>query len=211
MVLKLVFFGIQGSGKGTQAKIIAAKHRLCHISTGDLFRGASGEFKKEIDSHINFGKLVPDELTLKMLKKRLEEKDCENGFILDGFPRNIEQARELDKIIKIDNAFNIEISDEEARKRMKGRWNCKKCGIAYNIATEPKPKQEGICDKCSEKLVQRNDDVSDEAISKRLEIYHTETRPVLKFYNTIKINGEQPIGLVTLDIEKAIKMIMMFR
>lgn len=210
-MLKLVFFGIQGSGKGTQAKIIADKYKLCHISTGDLLRDSKGKLKQEADRYIHEGSLVPDDIILRMLKTRLKKKDCERGFILDGFPRNIEQARELDKTIKIDNAFNIEISDEEARRRMKGRWNCPKCGTAYNTVTEPQPKQAGICDKDGEKLVQRKDDVSDEAINKRLDIYHGGTEPVLKFYNTIKVNGEQTIEKVNEDLEKAIKMLTMFR
>lgn len=203
--------GIQGSGKGTQAKIIAKKLRIPHISTGDMLRNVKGELKKEVDSYIVHGKLFPDELTIKILMERINQKDCEKGFILDGFPRNINQAQELDKLVKIDNVFNIEISDEEAIKRLKGRWNCKKCGIAYNYITSPKPEKKGVCDKCGEKLFQRDDDVNEETIKKRLEIYHEETKPVLKFYNSIRINGMQDIEKVTQDIEKAIKFATMFK
>ena len=205
--MNLLFFGIQGSGKGTQAKIIAKNHSLLHISTGDLLREAKGELRKEIDSFILKGNLVPDELILKILKERISKPDASNGIILDGFPRNIQQANDLKKAnINIDKVVLINISDNEAIRRMKGRWNCKKCGIPYNIVTEPKPKTSGICDVCKEKLTQRQDDVSQEAIAKRLETFHNETRPVLDFYKKqlITINGEQTIEKVTEEIEKAL-------
>lgn len=209
MAMNLLFVGPQGSGKGTQAKIISEKLGIPHISTGDLLRGAQGDLKKQVDEFMLAGKLVPDELMLRILKARLE-KGCEGGFILDGFPRNIEQARELDKIVKIDNLFNIEISDGESLKRLSGRWNCKKCGIGYNYVTEPKPKQRGVCDNCGEKLEQRADD-NEEAITKRLEIYHAETKLIIKHYNSVKISGEQSIERVTEDIMKAVKFIQMFK
>lgn len=212
--MNYVFMGIQGSGKGTQAKIIAEKEKLAHISSGDLLRALTPDspLKAEADSFMQQGKLIPDELMLRILKDRLSNEDCQNGFILDGFPRNLEQAKSLDTAgIKIDNAFNIEISDEEAIKRLKGRWNCKKCGIAYNYATTPKPKQEGICDKCGEKLTQRADDLNDAAIQERLKVYHIETTPIIKFYNTVKVNGNQPIEKVTENIQKAIKFLRMFK
>lgn len=198
--MKLLFVGVQGSGKGTQAKIIASKLNLAHISTGDLLRSAEGELKKEIDSYIHTGKLVPNELVLKILIVRIEKPDCKKGFILDGYPRNINQAKEMDKLIKINKVFDIEISDKEAIKRLNGRWNCKKCSIPYNLLTSPKPKKEGVCDKCGEKLYQREDDINEKAVKKRLKIYHEETKPVLKFYNSIKVNGEQSIEKVTQDI-----------
>lgn len=201
--MNLIFIGPQGSGKGTQAKLIADKFGFAHISTGDLLRNLSGELKKEADVYMNSGKLVPDEFIIKILKERLEKADCVSGAILDGFPRNMNQAVELDKIIKITSAINIEISDEEAIKRISGRFSCSKCGEGYNIYTEPKPKNKGICDKCSGELIQRKDD-NPEAVKKRLEIYHLETSVILKHYNTIKINGEQDIELVNKDIQKAI-------
>lgn len=209
--MNFVFFGLQGSGKGTQAKIIAQKHNLMHISTGDLLRSATGSLKQEIDSYILKGNLVPDELIVRILKERIKNPDCQNGVILDGFPRTIEQAKSLEPVMKIDSAFNIEISDPEAIKRMKGRWNCQKCKTAWNYVTEPKPKVLGICDYDGEKLSQRADDINDEAIATRLRTYHEEISPLLKFYNTVKVNGEQPINKVTEDIEKAIKFLTMFR
>ena len=123
----LLFVGAQGSGKGTQAKIISKELNLCHISTGDLLRGTDGKLKEEIDSYINKGQLVPDKMIVKILKQRIKKEDYKNGFILDGFPRNLQQAEEFEKIGKIDKVIEISISDKEAIKRLKGRWNCKKC------------------------------------------------------------------------------------
>lgn len=205
--MNIVFIGPQGSGKGTQAKVVAEKLKIPHISTGDLLRSTEGELKQEIESYTLKGNLIPDDLMLKILKQRLEKQDCENGFILDGYPRNINQAKELDKIIKIKNAFNIEISDEEAISRIANRLNCKNCGSTFNIKTNP-PKQENICDKCNSSLYQRKDD-TEEAVKTRLKIYREETAPIIKFYNTVKVNGEQPIEQVTIDIMKAIKFLTM--
>lgn len=162
----ILFIGAQASGKGTQAKIIAQKKGFVHISTGDLLRAATGEFRKEIDSYITQGKLVPDELILKLLKERMKQPDCKNGVILDGYPRNLQQAEELEKIEKINKIFEINISDKTAKKRLMGRWNCKKCGIAYNVITAPKPKKGTICDNCNIPLYQREDDINEEAIEK---------------------------------------------
>jgi len=198
--------GVQGSGKGTQAKIIAEKKKLAHICTGDMLRETTGELKKEVDSYINIGKLVPDELILKILLERIKQPDCKNGIILDGYPRNLRQAEELEKITKIDKIFEIDISDETAKKRLMGRWNCKKCGIAYNVVTEPKPKNDHICDNCNIPLFQREDDVNETAIAKRLQIYHEETMPILKKFKNkvVKINGEQSIEKITEAILKNI-------
>ena len=204
MIMRLIFAGIQGSGKGTQAQIISKKLGICHISTGDLCRQAEGELKKEVDSYINFGNLVPDELILRLLKERISKPDCENGFILDGYPRNSSQIKDLAKITSIDKVVYIKISEGEAIKRMKGRWNCKKCGIAYNYVTMPKPKVLGICDKCGNKLGQRQDDVNYEAIKKRLEIYYSEIEAIISSYKIAEINGEQSIEQVTGDILEAL-------
>ena len=207
----MVFVGVQASGKGTQAQIVSKKLGIAHISSGDLLRGTQGELKKEVDVYMVSGKLIPDALMIKILNERIKHDDCKNGFILDGFPRNLEQAKELDKTVKVDNAFNIEISDEEAKKRLKGRWNCKNCGSSYNYITAPKPQKQGICDKCGGVLSQRADDVNDEAIDERLRVYHEETTPIIKFYNTVRVNGNQSIEKVTEDIMKAVKFLMMFR
>jgi adenylate kinase len=200
--MNLIFIGIQGSGKGTQAQIVSKELGLCHISTGDLVRGATGELKEEISTYMNFGKLVPDELITKLLSERIKGDDCRKGIILDGYPRNVKQIKLLDSILKIDKVIEIRISDEEAIKRMKGRWNCKKCNLSYNYATMPKPKVLGICDKCSGKLEQRKDDSDDRAIEERLKIYKEETFPILEHYKHNFVNGEQTIKQVTEDIIK---------
>jgi len=201
--MKLVFIGPQGSGKGTQAKIISEKLNIPHISTGDLLRNAEGELKEKINSILNSGKLISDELVLDLLKKRISEDDTKNGFILDGFPRNLKQAKMLKKITKIDKIIEISISDEESIRRLSGRLNCKNCGAIYNINTGPKPKIDNKCDKCNSDLYQREDD-KPEAIKRRLETYHKETEPILENYPHVKIDGEQSIEKVTQDILNAL-------
>jgi adenylate kinase len=204
--MKLIFIGPQGSGKGTQAKILAEKLQIPHISTGDLFRSLSGELKQKVDSIINQGNLVPDELTLEILKQRLNQPDTENGFILDGFPRNNNQAGLLETITPIDKVIEITLSDKEAIKRISGRVNCKDCNANFNELTSPKPKTQGICDLCQGKLVRRADDTK-EAVKKRLNTYHSETEPILDFYKEklIKINGEQEIEKISEDINKQLE------
>ena len=199
--MNIIFIGPQGSGKGTQAKILAEELKILHISTGDLFRSLTkGSLKEEVDSYINKGNLVPDELTVRILKQRIEQDDCKEGFILDGFPRNIAQAELLDKITKINKVVEINISDELAIKRISERLSCKKCGAVYNLTTNP-PKKQNICDKCQEELYRRVDD-NPEAIKKRLETYHKETKPVLKKYKSIliTIDGSQEIDKVAEQI-----------
>jgi adenylate kinase len=196
--MKLIFVGPQGSGKGTQAKIIADKKNICHISTGDLLRNAQGELKKQIDNLMQKGELVSDKIVIKLLKEKLNSNDCENGFILDGFPRNLTQAKELDKITNIDKVIEISISDNEAVDRIANRISCSSCGTVFNLKTNP-PKQKMICDNCKQQLKQRADD-KEEAIKKRLKVYHEETEPILQHYESIKINGEQSIEKVTEDI-----------
>ena len=200
--MKLVFVGPQGSGKGTQAKIVANKLGLCHISTGDLLRDLKGKLKEEVDSYTLYGRLVPDELVIRVLKEKLfRDDDCKKGFILDGFPRNLNQAEALNKIINIDKILEISISDNESVRRICGRRNCKNCGAIYNINSSPKPIKEGKCDKCGGELFQRADD-NENALKKRLLIYHQETEPILNKYTSVKINGEQSIKKVSEDILK---------
>lgn len=196
--MNILFVGPQGSGKGTQAKIIAERLSIPHISTGDLLRNASEELKNEVDSHMQSGSLVPDELMLRILQQRLSQEDCKKGFILDGFPRNISQARILDSITKINKVIEITISDCESIRRIGTRLSCRKCGAIFNTFTNP-PRKKDICDFCSQPLIRRADDTP-EAIKKRLEIYHRETEPILEHYESIQINGEQSIEEVTHDI-----------
>ena len=202
----IIFIGPQGSGKGTQAKILAEKLNIPHISTGDLFRGLTkGPLKEEVDANINQGKLVPDELTVKILKERISNLDCKKGFILDGFPRNLDQANLLDNIAKIDKVIEINITDELAIERISSRISCKKCGAVYNTITNP-PKKENICDQCQEELYRRADD-NPEAIKKRLETYHKETKPILKKYQSIldSIDGNQEIDKIAEQILEKIE------
>lgn len=196
--MNLIFMGVQGSGKGTQAKIISEKLNICHISTGDLLRNTSGVLKKEIDDYINKGNLVPDKLIIKVLQNKFSSDECKNGYILDGFPRNIVQAKYLDNIAKIDRVIEISISDNESIRRIINRRNCKNCGRVYNLITNP-PKKDNLCDRCNEELFKREDDNKD-SLKKRLKIYHKETEPVLKHYQSVKINGELPIETVTKNI-----------
>lgn len=202
--MKLIFVGPQGSGKGTQAKIISEELGIQHISTGDMIRSLQGKLREQFDSYINKGQLVPDELIIKILKERISQPDCKKGFILDGFPRNINQANLLKPITNIDKVIEISISDKEAIKRISSRLSCKKCGTVYNEITNP-PKRNKICNLCQKELYRRADDNPD-AIKKRLEIYHKETKPVLKEYKDklIIINGEQSIDKISQEILKAI-------
>jgi adenylate kinase len=202
---KIIFIGPQGSGKGTQAKIISEELNIPHISTGDLFRMLEGRLREEVDSYINKGQLVPDELTVRILKERISKPDCKNGFILDGFPRNIAQAEMLDKITIIDKVVLINITDELAVERISSRWSCKKCGAVYNTITNP-PKKQNICDKCQGELYRRADD-NPEAIKKRLETYHKETEPILKKYRKIQItvDGAQEIDKISEEILENLK------
>lgn len=202
--MRILFIGPQGSGKGTQAQIISQKLNIPHISTGALFRSIKSELQHELGNYMNSGKLVPDKLTLNILKERISEPDCKNGFILDGFPRNTNQLNLLKKMTSIDKIIEINISDEEAVKRLLGRVTCENCKEPYNLITKPRPKKEGICDKCGNKLIKRSDDTED-AIKKRLEIYHTDTKPILKENKSVRIDGEQDIEKITQDILEALE------
>jgi adenylate kinase len=202
--MKLIFVGPQGCGKGTQAKLVAEKLGLCHISTGDLLRATEGDLRAEIKSYTDGGNLVPDELIVRILKERVSEPDCEKGFILDGFPRNVAQAEELDKIMDVDKIIEIEVSNDESVRRICGRRNCPGCGFIWNVATSPKPSDPSKCDKCGAELTQRVDD-NEESLRKRLEIYHRDTEPILKKYDSVKVDGEQSIEKVSEDVLKALE------
>ncbi|MFA5021622.1 MAG: nucleoside monophosphate kinase, partial [Patescibacteria group bacterium] len=181
--MRIIIFGPQGSGKGTQAELIARRHGLPYISTGDIFRyhlKNQTELGKKVFTYVNAGHLVPDELTNKIVAERINQPDCRNGFVLDGYPRNKSQLDYLNTITKIDFAIAIELDDKTAIKRLAGRLACK-CGLSYHLQHNP-PKQPGICDKCGGQLFKRDDD-KPEAIKKRLEIYHQETKPLLAVYD----------------------------
>ena len=186
--MKIVMLGAPGAGKGTQADKIAEKYNIPHISTGDIFRSnikAGTALGKKAKSFIDQGLLVPDEVTIGMLLDRIHEADCENGYILDGFPRTIPQAESLTAALKengeaIDFALDVEVPDANIVNRMAGRRACLKCGATYHTEFAA-PKKEGICDKCGSELVLRDDD-KPETVQKRLEVYHEQTHPLIDYY-----------------------------
>ena len=191
--MRLLIMGAPGAGKGTQAALIKEAYNIKHISTGDMFRKAISEKTPtgiEAKSYIDQGKLVPDSVTNKLVRERLSEKDCENGFLLDGYPRNLAQAEELDKIlkdlgIKLDAVINVSVDDNFLIERITGRRTCTKCGASYHVSFN-KPKVEGICDECGSILIQRPDD-SEETIKNRLSVYYEKTKPVLDYYEAQNI------------------------
>jgi adenylate kinase len=186
--MTIIMLGAPGAGKGTQAKMIADKYQVPHISTGDIFRANiknGTELGKAAKQYMDQGLLVPDELTVQLLLDRVANADCANGYVLDGFPRTIPQAEVLDKALtelgdKIDYAINVDVPDENIVKRMSGRRACLACGATYHIEHIP-PKAEGICDKCGQELVLRDDD-KPETVMKRLNVYHEQTQPLIDFY-----------------------------
>lgn len=186
--MKIIMLGAPGAGKGTQAKMIADKYQVPHVSTGDIFRAnikEGTELGKEAKTYMDKGFLVPDELTVKILLDRVAKEDCKNGYVLDGFPRTIPQAEVLDKALSemgdaIDYAIDVEVPDENIVRRMSGRRACLACGATYHIVHVP-PKKEGICDRCGKELVLRDDD-KPETVKNRLEVYHDQTQPLIDFY-----------------------------
>src|SRR3989338_1728513 len=203
--MKIVIFGPQGSGKGTQADILAEKLNIPHITMGDLLRlevQSGSKLGKKLEGLINEGDLVPDEITLDLLKIRLSQSDSQNGFIIDGFPRNLNQSKLLDGLTKIDLALEIWISDEESVKRITGRRSCPVCGAVYHLEFTPH-KRGGECDKCGGKMIIREDD-REEVIKNRLCIYHQQTESLIDCYKKqgihLKIDGMPLIAEVAKDI-----------
>ena len=186
--MKIIMLGAPGAGKGTQAKMIAEKYAIPHISTGDIFRANiknGTELGKEAKKYMDQGKLVPDELTVKILLDRVAQPDCANGYVLDGFPRTIPQAEVLDKALcelgdKIDYAINVDVPDENIVNRMGGRRACVGCGATYHIKYNA-PKEENTCDTCGSDLIIRDDD-KPETVQNRLSVYHEQTQPLIDFY-----------------------------
>ena len=186
--MKIIMLGAPGAGKGTQAKMIADKYGVPHISTGDIFRANiknGTELGMEAKKYMDQGLLVPDELTVRILLDRVAQDDCKNGYVLDGFPRTIPQAEVLDSELTklgdhIDYAINVDVPDENIVKRLSGRRACLTCGATYHIEHVP-PKKEGICDVCGSELVLRDDD-KPETVKNRLNVYHEQTQPLIDFY-----------------------------
>ena len=181
--MNVIILGSPGVGKGTYAKILSEKYNLPRISTGDLFREAirdETELGKKIKEYVSRGDLVPDEITIKLVKERLEKEDCKNGFFLDGFPRTINQAEAMEKFKKIDKVLNFVASDWVILSRLGGRRTCRECGAVYHIKEIP-PKVEGICDRCGGMLYQRSDETP-QAIKNRLRVYREKTKPVIDYF-----------------------------
>jgi adenylate kinase len=188
-IMKIIMLGAPGAGKGTQAKKIAAKYQIPHISTGDIFRANiknGTELGKKAKTYMDQGLLVPDELVCDLVVDRVQQDDCTRGYILDGFPRTIPQAESLDAALSklgesVDFAINVEVPDENIVKRMGGRRACVGCGATYHLVYAP-TKVEGICDTCGAELILRDDD-KPETVQNRLHVYHEQTQPLIDYYN----------------------------
>ena len=211
----IIFLGAPGAGKGTQASIVAQKLDMVHIASGDLFRQATEqgtELGIQVKSYMEKGKLVPDEITIRMVLERMSAPDSEGGVILDGFPRNLEQARALDKALteqnkSIDKVVYIKVSEEELLSRLSGRWICRSCQAPYHAINSP-PLVRGKCDKCGGELYQRPDDTV-ETVKKRLEVYFAQTIPVIDYYNRggklLELDGEGSVDEVSEKIISALQ------
>ncbi len=210
--MRLVILGAPGAGKGTQAVILSKKLQIPHISTGDIFRSniknetPLGKLAKQ---YIDSGALVPDEVTIGIVKNRLMEADCSNGFILDGFPRTIAQAESLDRMLeemgqKLDRVLNIDADDEVIIKRLSGRRVCPECNAIYHISTSEQAR-EGICANCGAKVIQREDD-REETIKNRLRTYHMQTEPLISYYKgkgiLSEVHGNHRIEDTTAEVNK---------
>lgn len=202
--MNIILMGLPGAGKGTQADQIVEKYNIPHISTGDMFRAAIQEGTElgiKAKAYMDQGALVPDEVTVGIVRERLSKPDCDKGFLLDGFPRTVPQAEALDELLsdmdrKIEHVLNIEVKHDELVKRLTGRRICKVCGTSYHLQFNP-PKVEGKCDKDGGELYQREDD-NPETVKNRLEVNMTQTAPLLAFYEAKgvleNIDGQQDIG-----------------
>jgi adenylate kinase len=212
--MRIVLLGPPGAGKGTQAKKIADRYGIVHISTGDLFRDNiknKTPLGQKAKAYMDAGNLVPDELVIALVEDRISKDDCQDGYLLDGFPRTVAQASALseynEKVGKpLDCALSIEVPEDKLVSRIVGRRVCPNCGASFHIKFNP-PKQDGICDRCGEKLVQRKDD-TEATVKNRLDVYNKETAPLIDFYRCKGIlkavDGDQDVDIVTADIFKAL-------
>ncbi|MCM1989666.1 adenylate kinase [Oceanirhabdus seepicola] len=212
--MRIILLGAPGAGKGTQAKSISNKYNIPHISTGDIFRKNISERTPlgiEAKKYIDNGQLVPDELTIDIIKSRLVEEDCENGYLLDGYPRTVEQAKALDVFLNereanLDTALLIKVPREFILERMTGRRVCPSCGASYHVKFNP-PKNEGICDICGSDIIQRDDD-AEITVNKRLDIYEAQTHPLIEYYKSrdllSEVDGTQAINDVFESVSKVL-------
>lgn len=213
--MRIILLGPPGAGKGTQAKLISEKFSISHISTGDIFRKNISEktpLGVKAKEYMDKGLLVPDELTIDIVKDRLTNEDCKNGFLLDGFPRTVKQAEALEDFLKtrdenIDTALLIHVPSEFILDRMTGRRVCPACGASFHIKFNP-PKVDGVCDLCGSNIVQRKDD-SEETVKERIDVYERQTQPLVDFYESndklFKVDGTQTIDHVFMVISDYIK------
>lgn len=213
--MRLVLLGPPGAGKGTQASAIIRKYDIPHISTGDIFRAnikKGTELGKKAKAYMDKGQLVPDGLVVSIVKDRLLEDDCKDGFLLDGFPRTVKQAEALDEELakmelKLDHVINIDVESDELIKRAVGRRICKNCGATYHIEFNP-PKKEKKCDVCGGELYQRDDD-TEETVANRIEVYLKQTKPLVDYYTQkgiiFSVDGKQAIEDVFKDIVKSLE------
>lgn len=212
--MRLILLGPPGAGKGTQASKIVEKYNIPHISTGEIFRKnikSGTELGKAAKQYIDKGMLVPNEVVMGIIKNRLAEVDCKDGFLLDGFPRNEVQANSLDEVLnelnmKLDKVVNIEVDDQQLVERIVNRRVCNKCEHTFHLMFN-KPKVEGVCDVCGSKLYQREDDTV-ETVTRRINVYHELTKPLIKYYEkhgiVVNVDGLQSIDQVFVDIVKEI-------
>ncbi len=211
--MNIILLGAPGAGKGTQAEVISEKLNIPTISTGDIIREAlkkGTEMGLKAKSFIDKGHLVPDEVVIGIVTQRLNQGDCKNGFILDGFPRTVAQAEALDNSgIKIDYVLDIEVDDELIYKRMSGRRICEKCNRTFNVNTDKRPKVEGKCDFCAGALVQRMDD-NLETVKERLKVYYSQTHVLKEYYDKrgmrVEIDGTKPLNEITANVLKALRI-----
>ena len=211
----IIFLGAPGVGKGTQAATVAGELNLAHIASGDLFRQALEQgtaLAIQAKSYMEKGMLVPDEITIRMVLERMSAPDCEAGVILDGFPRNLQQAEALDKALAqegkaIDKVVYIRVSEEELLKRLSGRWICRNCQVPYHAVDSP-PKIRGKCDRCGGELYQRPDDNA-QTVKKRLEVYFAQTAPLIAYYSRagklLEVEGEGNVDEVNQRIVTALQ------
>lgn len=215
--MNLILLGAPGAGKGTQAKFIVEKYGISQISTGDMLREAVAkgtELGRKAKEFMDQGKLVPDDIVIGIVKERLKQKDCERGFILDGFPRTKAQAEALDKIMeemgkKIDAVINISVPEEEVVRRIVNRRTCRKCGAIYHLIYDP-PKKPGTCDRCGGELYQRDDD-REEVVRQRFSVYRKSTEPLIDYYRKrgilYDVDGRKDIGEVKAEILSVLEKI----
>ncbi len=211
-MLRLILLGPPGAGKGTQAARICQKYSIPHISTGDIFRRhikEGTEFGKKAQEYMNKGLLVPDNLVLEIAEARLMEEDCKNGFLLDGFPRTVNQAEQLDRFLdernlSVDKVLNIEVDKEELMTRLIGRRVCRNCGATYHVINMP-PEKEGVCDVCGGELYQRSDDTA-ATVENRIEVHNAQTMSLVEHYEKVgkiaHIDGSTGLDNVFNDIER---------